>query len=380
MTAIDFKIMFIKGNNLTLKDIESILLLQLGDIGDVVLSFPAIRALRENFPDARLVVAVREKAAELVADCPWTTDVISINTKQRKWYQELAYQKDFFLKLWKYNFDLAIDLRVDSRGAVLTLISGARQRIGFYAQDGKLWRNRFYSHFPYVEGRPGQHMAEYYLNLVRACDLETENIWPELVVPKEKLQKAIGLFKAENIKLERPVIAIQPFSLWPYKEWSVNKYVDLIQRISDEYDFSIIITGSPDEREKAHELIKKSGRHVHNFAGKTTIGMLAAVLKICRLFVGGDSAGIHIAAAVGTPTVSIFGPSSSVAWAPRGPKHSIAQKDLPCVHCGQKGCNGSGISRCLEELTLNEVMDAVNFQLDKILQTKEVSSGYNHQT
>ena len=362
--------MFIKGNNLTLKDIKSILLLQLGDIGDVVLSFPAIRALRENFPNAKLIVAVREKAAELVADCPWITDVLSVNTEQRKWYQELAYQKDFFLRLWKYNFDLAVDLRADSRGAVLTLLSGARQRIGYYAQDGKLWRNRFYSHFPYVEGRPGQHMAEYYLNLVRACDLETENIWPELIIPDEKLSGATALLNEEKIHMDQPVIAIQPFSLWPYKEWSVNKYVDLIQRISDEYEFYIIITGSPDEREKAHELIKKSGRHVHNFAGKTTIGMLAAVLKICRLFVGGDSAGIHIAAAVGTPTVSIFGPMSSDAWAPRGTRHRVVHKQLPCIPCHQKGCQGSGHSRCLEELTADEVMVAVNFQIEKILKNK----------
>ena len=359
--------MFIKGNNLILKDIRSILLLQLGDIGDVVLSFPAIRALRENFPDAKLVVAVREKAAELIADCPWTTDVISINTKQRKWYQELAYQKDFFLRLWKYNFDLAVDLRADSRGAVLTLLSGARQRVGFHAQDGKLWRNRFYSHFPYVEGRPGQHMVEYYLNLVRACDLETENIWPELVIPEEKLSRAIALLNEENVPLDNPVIAIQPFSLWPYKEWDVNKYVDLIQRISDEYKLSIIITGSPDERKKAHTLVKKSERHVHNFAGKTTIGTLAALLKICRLFVGGDSAGIHIAAAVDTPTVSIFGPMSSDAWAPRGSRHRVVQKQLFCVPCHQKGCNGSGTSQCLEGLTVDEAMPAVKCQLDRIL-------------
>ena len=355
--------MFIKGNNLILKDIKSILLLQLGDIGDVVLSFPAIRALRENFPNARLVVAVREKAAELIADCPWTTDVISINKKPRKWYQELAYQKDFFLRLWKYNFDLAVDLRADRRGAILTLLSGARQRIGFYAQDGKLWRNRVYNHMPYGKEKPGRHMVEYYLDILSAYNLGTKNIWPELVVPKEKLQKAIELFKAENIEWERPVIAIQPFSLWPYKEWSVNKYVDLIQRISDEYEFSIIITGSSDEREKAQELIKKSERHVYNFAGKTTIGMLAAVLKICRLFVGGDSAGIHIAAAVGTPTVSIFGPMSSVAWAPRGTRHRVVQKQLSCVPCHLKGCQGSGYSRCLEELTVNEVFSAVRGQI-----------------
>ncbi|MFC1567279.1 glycosyltransferase family 9 protein [Thermodesulfobacteriota bacterium] len=361
--------MFIKGDNFVSKDIRSILLIQIGDIGDVVLSFPAIRALRENFPDAILVVAVREKAAELITDCPWTTDVISINKEKRTWYQGFAYQKDFFLRLWKYNFDLAIDLRTDSRGAILTLLSGARQRIGFYSPDGKLWRNRIFTHFSYPKREPGQHMAAYYLNILLDYNFETENIWPELVITEEKLQKARELFKAENILEDRPVIAIQPFSLWQYKEWGVNKYIDLVQWLSDKYKLSIIITGSPDEREKAHKLIKKCERDVHNFAGKTSIGMLAAVLKICRLFIGGDSAGIHISAAVGTPTVSIFGPMSSDAWAPRGPQHQVVYNNMSCVPCHQKGCQGSGFSRCLEELTLNEVIAAVNFQIGEILKS-----------
>ncbi len=212
-------------------------------------------------------------------------------------------------------------------------------------------------------------MAEYYLNLLLACGLENENIWPELIIPEEKIQKATGLFKAENIPQARPVIAIQPFSLWPYKEWGMYKYIDLIRWISDEHKLPIIVTGSPDERPKADKLIEKSGRHVHNLAGKTTIGMLAAVLKTCRLFIGSDSAGIHIAAAVGTPTVSIFGPMSSAAWAPRGPAHLVVQKKFLCVPCHQKGCQGSGFSRCLEELTVNEVRDAVNFQIDRILKS-----------
>jgi ADP-heptose:LPS heptosyltransferase len=96
--------MLVKGNNLISKDIRSILLIQLGDIGDVVLSFPAIRVLRENFPQANLVVAVRDKASELIEDCPWADGVLSINKDQRKWYQELVYQKDFFLRLQNIPF------------------------------------------------------------------------------------------------------------------------------------------------------------------------------------------------------------------------------------------------------------------------------------
>ena len=109
-----------------------------------------------------------------------------------------------------------------------------------------------------------------------------------------------------------------------------------------------------------------SGSNVYNFAGKTSINMFAAVLKACKLFIGGDSAGIHIAAAVGTPTVGIFGPASVSVWAPRGERHTVVYKKLPCTPCDLKGCESMGISKCLEKLTVDEVVSVVKGHIDKI--------------
>jgi len=361
--------MLVKGNKLSRKDIRNILLIQLGDIGDVVLSFPCIRALRENFPHANLIVGVRQKAAELIQDCPWTDGVISINQNERKWYQEVIYQIKFFLRLRRFNFDIAIDLRTGTRGAILTFLSGACQRVGFYAPDGKLWRNRMFTHLAHLEGKPGQHMAAYYLELLIDYNLKTENIWPEMDIPDEKLNKVAALFQKENIPLDHPMIAIQPFSLWTYKEWGIEKYAALVRWIGSEYGFTVIVTGSSQESEKADEIKKMSGLNTFNLAGKTSIGMFAAVLKSCTLFIGGDSAGIHIAAALGTPTVSIFGPASISAWAPRGKQHAIVYNEkLTCVPCDLKGCEGRGISRCLNELTVEDVKSVVKRQIDKCIE------------
>ena len=362
-----FQFMFVKGNNILPKNIRNILLIQLGDIGDVILSFPCIRALRENFPQANIIVAVKENASELIEDCPLATGVVSINKDKRRWAQEIVYQKEFFSRLRKFHFDVAIDMRTGTRGAILAFLSGARQRIGFYATDGKLWRNMAFSHLALPEERPGQHMAEYYLNLLVNYNLKTENIWPELHVSTEKQKKTAALFSKENISSGLPVIAVQPFSLWPYKEWGTKKYIELIDWIRSEYKLPVIVTGSSEERERAEKQIRMCGANAYNLAGKTSIGMFAAVLKASGLFIGGDSSGMHIASAVGTPTVSIFGPASSTAWAPRGSKHCIVHKDLPCVPCDRKGCQGSGISRCLEELTVDEVKSVVKCQIEKIL-------------
>jgi lipopolysaccharide heptosyltransferase II len=359
--------MLIKGGNVLPIDIRNILLIQLGDIGDVVLSFPVIRALRENFPQANLVVAVMEKAGELIEDCPWATDVISISKGKRRWYKEIAYQGNFFSCLRRFNFDLAIDLRTGTRGAILAFLSGARLRIGYFTTGKEIWRRRIFTHLHRPENKSDRHLAEFYQGILKDFNITTVDIWPEIKIPKEKKQFAFDLFSREKIPLDRPLIAIQPFSLWQYKEWSIDKYARLINWISAEYRFPVIVTGSVEERVRADRIVKNGSPNVFNLAGKTSIGTFAAVLKACELFIGGDSSGMHISAAVGTPTVSIFGPAAVFAWAPRGEEHSVIQKELPCVPCNLKGCDGKGISRCLEELTVDEVMSAVKDQMDRII-------------
>jgi heptosyltransferase-3 len=336
LQALDF--MRVKGNDIVRENIHNILLIQLGDIGDVVLSFSAIRALRENFTQSNVVVAVREKAKELIEDCRWATDVISINEEKRTWIEELKYQKRFFSRLRGFHFDLAIDIKPGDRGAILAFLSGAPQRVSFYANDGKLWRNRVFTHLATDEPKPGRHMAEYYLGLLEAYNIKTDQIWPEHDVPEYRYQKAKALLRNEGVQSDRPIIAVQPFSLWKYKEWGVDKYNKLINWLISEYNVSIIITGSLDERERAGEIIKKCRQNTYNLAGETSIGTLAAVFKACRLFIGVDSQ-----------------------------QHRTVYKDLPCVPCQNKGCHGSEISRCLEELTFEEVRAVVKTQIDSIL-------------
>jgi predicted lipopolysaccharide heptosyltransferase III len=359
--------MQVKGRPLIAKDIKTILLIQLGDIGDVVLSLPCVRALKENFPGAALMVAVREKAGELITDCPWADGVITINPKRRSLLEEVRCQMSFFARLRRFHFDLSVNLRMGDRSAILTFLAGARQRISFYDPDGRLWQNRVSTHLNRLDYQVGQYVGDYYSSLLAAYGIKTPYPLPRMEIPSDKLKTVEVLFRNNKIPLNQPVIALQPFSLWQYKEWGADKYLDLIHQLTSKCGLSVIIVGSPDERARAAEIVAEAGANVHNLAGATSIGMLAALLKACALFIGVDSAGMHIAAAVGTPTVTIFGPSSAASWAPRGPEHLVVHSRLPCVPCRQKGCAGRERSRCLDELTVAEVMSAVETQLAKIL-------------
>jgi heptosyltransferase-3 len=240
-------------------------------------------------------------------------------------------------------------------------------RVGRFAEDGGLWRNRLFTHLVKPENESNQYSADHNLNIITPFDLDVKNRLPTLVVPTERKENARIIFAQENVPLDKPIIAIHPFSLWKYKEWAINQWISLIDHIKHKYHFTVIITGSPEERVRAEEMLRKCKTKVFNVAGKTSLGTLPAVLQACRLFIGVDTAALHIGAAVGTPTVSIFGPSSPISWAPRGEQHCMMSKNMSCVPCKQKGCQDSEVSRCLEELTFEEINERLDVHIARTI-------------
>jgi heptosyltransferase-3 len=165
---------------------------------------------------------------------------------------------------------------------------------------------------------------------------------------------------------------MQPFSLWAYKELPPDAYSALIDRIGDRWGIPVVLCGAPNERDRAGAIAERSRGSVVNLAGATTIGELAGLLSLADYFIGIDSAGLHIAAAAGTPTAGIFGPSAPASWAPRGSCHLVIQTPMPCIPCRQKGCANSGVSQCLEALTADAIMEAIDPILDRLLRNRTI--------
>ncbi|MBI5593387.1 MAG: glycosyltransferase family 9 protein [Deltaproteobacteria bacterium] len=337
-----------------------ILLIQLGDIGDVILTLPAIKALRENFPESRLVVCVREKAREIIEDCPWASAVMTVRKEKKRLKAAILDQAHWMRELRSHRFDLAIDLRTGTRGAIIAALSGAGTRIGRFAADGRLWRNRVFTHLVTPPDEASQYAAEHNLNILRPLCLKGRDRALQITIPSHRKQTAIRLLSSEKIPMDRPILAFHPFSLWKYKEWQVNSCAELIDDVQLRYGVTVIITGSTEERGRADQVVARCRTQPFNLAGKTSIGELAAVLSACRGFIGVDTAALHLAAAVGIPTLGIFGPSPAVCWAPRGSRHTIVSKNMPCVPCRRKGCQNSEISQCLNELTLEDIHEELS--------------------
>ncbi len=364
--------MLIKGDIDIIGYKGNILLIQLGDIGDVVLTMPIIRAMKDNYPDNNLVVCVREKALDLIKDCPWVEGVLSVDNLKKSFKEKINYHWRFLRSIRKYKFDISIELRTGTRGAFITALSGAPCRIGRFTGDGLLWRNRLFTHLVVPKDELLHYEADNNLRLLSPFNLNLKRRIPRLNIPPERLKQVYSLLKKEGIPDDRPLIALHPFSLWGYKELRTQLCIDIVDYIQSKYTASVMITGSDEERERAVKVVAGCKSSIFNLCGKTSIGDLSGVFQACSLFIGVDTAALHIAAAVGVPTIGIFGPSSPVSWAPRGAWHALVTKKMDCLPCREKGCQNSGKSRCLDELSFLEIQKIIDRQLETVNSTIEI--------
>lgn len=351
--------MLVKGTAGLPAHISSILLIQLGDIGDVVLTTPTVRAIRESFPSSRLNVAVRGKAKGILECCPAVDRVLYIEKSGNSVLESMQKNWGFFRRLREEPLDLCVELRTGTRGSIMALLSGAPVRIGRYSETDTFWRNRLFTHLVRPENEGLQYCAEHSLNILAPFGISTERRLPELDVPLATRHRATDLLSEAGLSPGRSFVAVQPFSLWRYKEWPQRRFAQLLTHLASDLGTAVVLVGGPDERARAGALAAESRGEVINLAGKTTLAELAGILVRAELMIGCDSAGIHIAAAVGTPTISIFGPSAPVSWAPRGVRHHVVNQPWECVPCRRKGCQDSELSRCLETLPVSAVLDKV---------------------
>jgi heptosyltransferase-3 len=356
----------------------ALLAIQLGDIGDVVLTLPALNALKAAYPGNPLVICVRQKAAELVAGAG--DQLLTVDKRKRAPLAAMRYQLDFLKRLRRQPVDLCIDFRTGTRGAIVARLSGARARLGFRATDEPVWRNHLFTHLLRKAYQPGTYVADYYFEPVKWLGIRSCGRTPVLDVPAAVKRAVCARLQRLGVDGTMPFVVVQPFSLWRYKELHADKYAGLIDRIGDRCGLPVILCGAPDERRRAQSIADRCSHGALNMAGRTSIAELAGLLSLAALFIGIDSAGLHIAAATGTPTVGIFGPSDPRSWAPRGERHTVIQPGLSCVPCRRKGCADSGVSRCLDRLSVAEMMATIGPLLDRAHQGRrgELRPPSNH--
>ena len=337
---------------------QNILLIQLGDIGDVVLTTPTICAVKETYPEAAVSILVRKPCGGLLVADPHLDEVVELEKVRGALWQVLRESLRFVRRLRRARYDLVVDLRTGDRGAILAGLTGARQRVGRNCPAKQFWHDLLFSRIVRdpPRGPPSLHPGvDQSLRVVRALGMDTGNSMPKLYVAPSDRQSAAALLGSCGLADGGCWITINPFARWKYKEWAHEKWGRVIDRLWEAQEIRAVLVGSAEESPAAARIVAgREGRAV-NLAGRTTLGEMAAVLATSRLHLGVDSAPPHIAAAVGTPTLTIHGPTDWRLWRLVTERHRVVSLDLPCLPCCHMGCEDTGRSRCLDELAVETV-------------------------
>jgi heptosyltransferase-3 len=341
---------------------ERILVIKLKQPGDVLVSTPVIAALKEAWPGCHLTYLVPRGAEAMVSGHPGLDGLMVVDRRGETWGQALKFIRD----LRRQRFDLVLELSGGDRGAIYSRLSGARERLGFQHPRQPFWQR--HGCFTRLLPRPPvkMHMVDQNLEAVRALGIEPVNPLLQFFWDGRVEQRVQDLLRSCQLA-DRPFVVMHPGAGWRFKCWTPAGYARVIEAFGHEWGLPVVLTGT----RAAHEQELLAAVHQEcratpiDLVGRLSLKELGALIARARLFFGMDSAPMHLAAAVSTPVVALFGPSGVFNWGPWGEGHLVIKKDWDCLPCGQDGCEGGKISRCLVELTPAEVLAATAHHFGK---------------
>lgn len=350
-----------------MESVKRILLVQTGDIGDVVLTAPMAPCLLDQWPQAQVSLLVFKPYGALFEADTNFHQVIEVNRRPKGFGRRLGEFIRLIRRLRNQHFDLAIDLRTGDRGAILTGLSGARIRVGRRLQQPHFWRSWLFNRWIDAADSaplPTHPGADQSLRLLRALGVKTSHNIPKLYL-SDNQQKAARKRLAKLQLTPGGYFTASPWSRWSYKHWQDERWVELWQRLLAQEPYPVLLLGDPGQREEAEALAAKMppGKLI-SLAGQTQLSELPALIAGSRLHLSVDTAAAHMAAALNVPALTIFGPSDWRVWRMESELDRLAfSKNFSCLPCNQKGCNNSGVSECLEQLSVDEVFSLLQEML-----------------
>jgi predicted lipopolysaccharide heptosyltransferase III len=326
-----------------------VLLTRLRFIGDVVLTTPLIRSVRNAYPDAFIAYCAERAAASLLEGNPALNEIIPYDYGSPSWREQLRVGR----LLRRHRFDLVIDLFGNPRSAVLCLLSGASVRVG----PARRGRGRFYTHRVADDGAPKTAIGFHNLSLAAAGIPPTATA-TELFLTHGERGAAAQLLREQCGK--GPIVAVHPGATWPAKHWFPDRFAALIDRLAAAGLRTVVLAGPRDGT--TVEGVRRAARTELTVLAGLPLRTMAAVLSHCAVFVGNDAGPMHISAAVGTPTIGLFGPGEDDIWFPYDPAagHTALRRPVPCHPCHLDFCNreGEGYMECMKRLEVEEVAAA----------------------
>jgi len=338
-----------------------LLVIRLDRLGDVVLSTPVLQALRQQFPHAFLAMMVRSACLDVVAQHPCLNDVISYDKEGR--HRRVRATVRFARGLSRYEFDTALVLHPSNRSHWIPWLAGIPVRIGYNRKCPWLLTHRL----PHRKQEGARHEAAYTLELLQVFGISPGDPKPLVPIRPQALERVTRLLAESGVREGDALVAVHPSASCVSKRWMPERFAQVADRLMAERGARVCLVAGESDAVFAHEVAERMRHPAVNVAGRLSVAELVALLARCRLLISNDSGPVHIAAAVGTPVVALFGRNqaglSPQRWGPLGGGHIVLQKDVGCVTCLAHNCDIE--FRCLTSLSVDEVYQAALGVLDR---------------
>ena len=277
------------------------LMIQLRRIGDVLMCTPAIRAFKKQHPDCELDFLT--ELPEVLAGNPHLADLVSVD--RSKQYNPV-YQYSLIRKIRKARYDLVIDFFANPRSPYYSFLSGAKTRLS-YGYGHRRWA---YNLVPAKSNKP-VYAAQDRLDLLKAIEISSDNCRLEFYPTEGDREKAAELLEQTA---DKPIAAISPVSRRVFNRWPLERYAELAKRLSEEFDYQIVILAGPGEEDVAEKLGQLTMSIKPRIPRVNYLGLLGAIFERSEIHIGNDNGPKHIAVACSAPSFTIFGPHSHISW------------------------------------------------------------------
>jgi heptosyltransferase-3 len=345
-----------------LSRIQRALVIKLRHHGDVLLTSPVFQTLKNRAPHIEIDALIYRDTREMLALHPAIDTVHSIDREWKRtgMLSQGGHEWALLRALMRRHYDLVIHLTDHPRGAWLTRLLRPAYSVAA-RKDVPFWSGSFTHLYPVPQYTP-RHTVEINLDALRRIGVYPEEADKRLVlVPGREAEEKIDTLLGQHGIAARQFIHIHPTSRWLFKTWPAARVAAMIVELG-RAGHRMVLSAAPDaeERSMIARINERLKAPVVDFTGMLSLKELAALSARARLFIGVDSAPMHIAAAVGTPVVALFGPSGESHWGPWMVAHRVVASNHPCRPCGNDGCGGGKISECLTTLPVERVLAAAN--------------------
>jgi lipopolysaccharide heptosyltransferase I len=346
----------------------NILIIKLSALGDVVQAVPVFEALRQRYPTARISWVVDEEVAELLQHYPGLDGVLVC--RRRLWAKRLREPPawpvlamevlGFCRQLRRRHYDVVIDLQGLLKSGLLLGVTRGGRKLGFDRTREGSWLFLNEKLQPYD---PDRHAVERYLDVAGYLGAEVSSVRFQDPWTAEEQPSFASRLEQITAGSKGPLIVCHPIGRWPTKLWPADRFARLTRRLAEEVEATVVFTGSARDRGRIQAIVQQGANdRLLNRAGATSLRELAYLYKHAALLVAVDSGPMHLAAALGTPVVALFGPTAPWRTGPYGSGHAILWAGLDCSPCFKRECQSG---ECMAAISVDEVMRAVLDQLRK---------------